>query len=65
MAAVTIHSDFGVQENKVCHRFQFFPYYLPWSDGPDAMILVFWKLSFKLAISLSSRGSLFALPFVT
>ena len=25
MAAVTIHSDFGAQENKVCHCFHFFP----------------------------------------
>ena len=28
-------SDFGAQENKVCHYFQFFPIYLPWSgDQP-------------------------------
>ena len=27
-AAVTIHSDLGVQENKVCHRFHCFPIYL-------------------------------------
>ena len=32
MAAVTICSDFGVQENKVCHCLHFFPFYLPWSD---------------------------------
>ena len=25
MAAVTIHSDFGAQENKVCHCFHCFP----------------------------------------
>ena len=25
MSAVTIHSDFGAKENKVCHSFQFFP----------------------------------------
>ena len=25
MAAVTIHSDFGAQENKICHCFHFFP----------------------------------------
>ena len=31
-----------------------FPVYLPWSDGPDAMILVFWMLSFKPTFSLSS-----------
>ena len=28
MAAVTIHSDFGAQENKVSHCFHFFPIYL-------------------------------------
>ena len=33
MAAVTICSDFGAQENKVCHCFHCFPIYLPWSDG--------------------------------
>ena len=29
MAAVTICSDFGAQENKVCHGFNCFPIYLP------------------------------------
>ena len=29
MAAVTICSDFGAQENKVCHCFVCFPTYLP------------------------------------
>ena len=33
MVAVTICSDFGAQENKVCHCFHYFPVYLPWSDG--------------------------------
>ena len=33
MAAVTVHSDFGAQENKICHCFHFFPIYLPWSYG--------------------------------
>ena len=28
-AAVTIHSDSGAQENKICHCFHFFPFYLP------------------------------------
>ena len=32
MAAVTICSDFGAQENKVCCCFHCFPIYLPWSD---------------------------------
>ena len=26
---VTVHSDFGTQENKICHCFSFFPFYLP------------------------------------
>ena len=48
MAAVTICSDFGAQENKVsvsivspsiCHEVM----------GPDAMIFVLWMLSFKSA----------------
>ena len=24
-----VHSDFGAQENKICHCFHFFPFYLP------------------------------------
>ena len=44
---------------KVCHWFHCFPIYLPWSDGwPDAMILVFWMLSFKSTFSLSSFTSI-------
>ena len=54
MTAVTICSDDGAPENKVCHCFHCFPIYLPWSDGTDAMILVFWMLSFKPTFSLSS-----------
>ena len=29
MAAVTIYIDFGAQENKICHCFYFFQFYLP------------------------------------
>ena len=54
MAAVTIYSDFGSKENKVCHYFYCFPIYLPWSDGPDIMILFLWILSFKPAFWISS-----------
>ena len=65
MAAITICSDFGAPQNKVCHCF---PIYLPWSNGPDAMILVFWTLSLKPALSLSSlpssRSSLAPLGFL-
>ena len=41
MAAVTICSDFGVQENKVCHCFHCFSIYLPWSDGTRCHDLCF------------------------
>ena len=33
MAAVTIFSDSGAQENKICQCFHFSPFYLPWSIG--------------------------------
>ena len=46
MAAVTIWSDFGTPQNKVCHSFHCFLIY--------AMILVFLTLSFKLTFSHSS-----------
>ena len=54
MAAVTICSDFGVQENKVCHCFHCFPIHCHEAMGPDAMILVFWMLNFKPGFLLSS-----------
>jgi len=48
MTAVTVRRDFGAQENKICNCFFHF---LPsiWHEvmGLDAMILVFWMLSFK------------------
>ena len=33
LAVVTICTDFGAQENKVCRCFHCFPVCLPWSDG--------------------------------
>ena len=33
MAVVTIHSDFGTKEKKICHSFHSFSSYLPWNDG--------------------------------
>ena len=44
--AVTIHSDFGAQENKVCHCFCYFPIYLPWSDGTGYHDLSFLNVEF-------------------
>ena len=38
MAAVTVCSDFGAQENKICHCF---PICLPWSDGTGCYDLTF------------------------
>ena len=54
MAAVTICSDFGAQENKVCHCFHCFQSICYEVMGKDAMILVFSMLNFKPAFSLSS-----------
>ena len=55
MAAVTICSDFGAQKNKVWHYFHFFPSICHEVMGLDAIILVFWMLSFKSAFSLIKR----------
>ena len=54
MTAITIFSDFETQENKVCHCFNFFLIYLPWSDGTRCHDLSFWMLSVKSAFSLAS-----------
>ena len=55
MAAVNIHSDFGAQENKICHCFPFFPIHLPQSDGTGCHDLKFFlMLSYKPTFSLSS-----------
>ena len=54
MAAVNVCSDFGAQENKVCHYFHFFPIYLPWSNGTRCHDLSFLNVEFYPAFSLSS-----------
>ena len=54
MAAVTICKDFRTQENKICHCLHFSPSIWHEVMELDAMILVFWKLSFKPAFLLSS-----------
>jgi len=54
MTADNICSDFGVQENKICHCFHFFPSICFDMIGQNAVILVFWILSFKPAFSLFS-----------
>ena len=54
MAAVTVHSDFGAQEEEICHYFHLFPLYWSCSNRLEGMTLVFWIFSFKPALSLSS-----------
>ena len=54
MGAVTICSHFGAQKDKVWHSFHFSPSISHEVMGPDAMILVFWMLSYKPTFSLSS-----------
>jgi len=62
MAAVTIWSDFGAQEKKVCHCFHCFPMYFPWNDGTRCssdlvllllLLFLFLMLSFKPTFWLS------------
>ena len=54
MAAVTIYSDFWAQKNKVDTVSTVSPSISHEVMGPDAMIFVFWMLSFKPTFSLSS-----------
>ena len=53
VAAVTTCSDFGAQEKKICSCFHVSPICHE-VMRPDAMIFVFWMLSFNSAFSLSS-----------
>ena len=43
---VTVYSDFGAQENKVCHCFHCFPIYLSWRDGTKCHDLSFLNVEF-------------------
>ena len=62
MATVTMCSDFGAQENKICHCFHCFLIYLPWCDGNLMPQSSFFQCGvssqlFHSPLSLSSRGS--------
>ena len=46
LSLISIHSDFGAQENKLCHCFHFFPFYLPWRDGTRCHDLTFLNAEF-------------------
>ena len=54
MAAANTSSDFGPQESKVCQCFHFSPSIYHEVIGPDAMIFIFWRQSFKPGFSFSS-----------
>ena len=55
MAAVTVRSDFGAQEEEICHYFHLSPSICHAVMGPDAMILVIFLIfSYNPALSLSS-----------
>ena len=69
MAAVTIHSDFGAQENKICHCFHFPPsichevmVQMPWSSFFECLVL---SQLFYSSVSPSSRQSLVPLSLST
>ena len=62
MTTVTICSDFGAQENKICHCLHFFPFYLPGSDGAgchdfSVFLMMNFKPTFQFPLSPSSRDS--------
>ena len=46
MAAVTVYSDLGAQENKVCHCFHFSPFICREGMGLDAVIFIFLNVEF-------------------
>ena len=54
ITAVTVRSDFGVQENKICHSSHFPPSICHEMMGPDDMISIFWMLNSKPTFSLPS-----------
>ena len=47
MAAVTICSDFGAQEKKICHCVWFFPIYLTLSERTRCHDLIFSNIEFQ------------------
>ena len=58
MAAVTMCNDFGAQENKICHCFQFCPFYSIGSDETRYLDLSFFNIVFQANIFLLSSFTL-------
>ena len=56
MAAVTMCSDFGTQENKVCYCCHCFPIYLPWSDGTGCHDLYFLNVVFFFSSMVTAQS---------
>ena len=54
MAAITVCSDLGAPQSKVCYCFHCFPIYFPWSDGTGCHDLRFWMPNSKPTFSLPS-----------
>ena len=52
MASVAICSEFGGQENKICHDFHYSPSICREVMWLDAMTLIFWKVGFKPVFSI-------------
>ena len=49
MATVTVHDDFGAQENKICHCFHFLPFCLPGNDGTGCHDLSFLNVEIQVS----------------
>ena len=49
MAAVTVHSDVGAQENKICCCFHFFVIYLLLTDETGCHDLCFLNVEFQIS----------------
>ena len=68
VTAGTICSDSGAQENEIQHRFHWLHIYLHEMMGLDAIIFIFWMLSFNQLfhspLSPSSRDTLVSLHFL-
>ena len=67
MPAVTICNNFGAQENKVCHSFQFSLFVMKWGDWiPWSLFIECWisRQLFHSPLSPSSRGSLVPFHFL-
>ena len=61
MAAVTIHSDFEAQENKICNCFHLLPFYLLLSDRTGCHDLRFLKTDllinhFKFVLQIGHKA---------